>query len=157
MTKIRTKKWTGSRTKPLLDFLAGLHPDGLSVSTLAQELQMSIPAISYMFRTDNMHLSRAEYIARVYGYSLHLEYRYTGVYPPYTEYHPSQHGNLAGIEEYCQRMNRSLYFVANSVGLHRDSLVKALAKGDILLSTLYTITDGLGLQVTWSFIPIPAC
>lgn len=158
--KTRTKKWIGPRTKPLLVFLSGLHPEGLSLSTLSQELKMSIPAVSYMFRTDNMHLSRAEYIARIYGYSLHLEYRYSGVYPPYTEYHPSTStmSNLSGIDEYCKRMNRSLHFVANSVGLHRDSLAKALAKGDILLSTLYTITDGLGLEVKWSFIPIiPAC
>lgn len=154
MKKARRKKWPCGRTKQLVEFLQSLHPSGLTVSDLARDLRMAKPTVSRMLCSDNMHLSRAEYIAHIYGYELRLAYVYKGTYPVDTTYYPRIANNLYGIDEYCQRMNRTYHYIADTVGIHQNSIVTALKTGDIMLSTLYTITNGLGMEITWTFLPI---
>lgn len=154
MKKARAKKsWPCGRTGPLVEFLLGIYPEGIPLADLASKLGVSVSVISNAFRVDNMHLSRAEAIAKAYGYELRLIYRYRGQYPSDSVYTPSRNvGNLSGLEEYCQRMKRTYHFIATNAGFNGRALASAISKGDIMLDRLDTISTCLGLSIDWNFI-----
>lgn len=133
------------------DFLVRMHPEGFSVKTIAAELGMSPQSLSAYFRNDNMHLAKAETIAAAYGYRLQLDYCYKGEYPEgdTAVNIPSSCGNLAGLEEHRQRMGWTVNRLATECGCKRDTLAKALQKGDIMLDMLQEIAMGLNLEINW--------
>ena len=150
--KARNKNWPARNTGPLVHFLEELYPEGICLSVLADRLGCTKQCLSAAFRLDNMHLSRAEGIARALGYSLHLEYEYVGEYPVGSRYVPSgTAGNLYGLEEYCQRLQRTANFVAASAGCRAESVKAAITKGDIMLDTLSKISEEIDLRITWTF------
>ena len=151
--KARRKRWPGIHTGPLVRLLEKEYPDGIILADLAERTGISAQSLSAAFMSDNMHLSKAEAIAKALGYTLVLTYSYNGVYPDDSQYVPSgTAGNLYGIEEYGQRMNRTLHFVAASARCKRDTLAKAIKEGDIMVATLDRITRELGLEVKWTFM-----
>lgn len=86
---------------------------------------MSANSLSSMFMKDNARLSKVENIARKYGYELHLKYEYSisnNIEESLVLYDYPNSGNLYGIVEYCNKMNRTLNAVANTVGCKRDTI-----------------------------------
>lgn len=163
MTKMKpgrcfSKKWPCQTLRPVSQFLNRMHPEGIHVRTVANKLGMSPQSFSAYFQNDNMHLSKAEAIAAAYGCRLVLEYRYEGEYPDAggkAEIHvPEEVGNLAGIEEYRQRMGLSIKGLADRCGCNRATITNALRRGDIMLDMLAEITNGLNLNVDWHWTPI---
>ena len=152
--KARAKKtWPCVHTGPLVEFLLGIYPEGIPLADLSSKLGVSVSVISNSFRVDNMHLSRAEAIAKVYGYDLRLIYRYRGQYPSDSVYTPSRNvGTIYGIEEYCQRLKRTYHFIATNAGFNGRALASAINKGDIMLDRLNRISTCLGLSIDWVFI-----
>lgn len=151
--KCKTKRWPCATLRPLVEFLENMHPEGINEETLASEIGMSAKSISSMFMRDNTHLSRAEDIARCYGFELRLKYlpERPYVYDNHGLYDFQNAGNLYGIVEYCNRMNRTINALAGKAGCKRDTIKHALETGDIMLDILYRILFGVGLKVEWCF------
>lgn len=152
-SKARRKRWPKIHLMPLVRLLEKEYPDGIILSDLAERTGISAPNLSAAFMSDNMHLSKAEAIAKALGYTLVLTYSYNGVYPDDSQYEPSATaGNLYGIEEYGQRMNRSLHSLSIIAGCKRDTLDRAIKDGDMMVATLDRVAEGLGLSVSWEFM-----
>ena len=152
MNNFRAKKWPRKNLGPLIELLIQEFPDGLALSAVEEKTGISQKGLSSTFCKDDTHLSKVEAIARALGYKLHLRYQYQGNYPPDSTFTPSSKaGNLYGLEEYCQRLNRSVNYVATVCGVKRDTIASALSKGDIMVATLNRITAKIGLSIEWSF------
>ena len=154
-TKIipRTKRWPGNNLGHLIDLIYRLYPGGVTLSELSKRTGMSVRNLSAILCKDNTHLSTVEGIARSLGYVLHIDYYYAGEYPSDSTFNPSQcSGNLYGLEEYCQRLNRSVNYVAGVCGVKRDVVASALAKGDIMVETLIMIAAAIGLTLSWKYV-----
>ncbi len=152
MSKSRTKKWPKKNLGHLVDLLEQVYPEGVTLSELAARTGNSVASLSAMFCRDNMHLSAVEGIARSLGYELAIGYKYMGQYPSDSTFTPSgRSGNLSGLEEYCQRLNRSLNYVAGICGIKRDVISSALVKGDIMVGTLNMIAAKIGLTLFWHY------
>ena len=152
MMKARQKYWPAMNTGPLVRLLKEVFPDGILLATLSERTGYSPQSLSATFRVDNMHLSKAESIAHSLGYTLRLEYKYEGTYPKDSVYIPSgKAGNLYGLEEFMQRMNRSVNFIAASAGYRGEALKAALEKGDMMIATLNKIACSIGLHISWLF------
>ena len=150
--KARTKQWPARNTAPLIRFLEGEFPDCICLPELAAKTGYSVQSLSSMFRRDNMHLHMAECISRSLGYTLRLIYEYDGTYPGGNQYVPSgTAGNLYGLEEYCQRMNRTINFLASCADSRGETVKAALQKGDMMVSALNRIANGVGLRIIWHF------
>ena len=137
----------------ILAFLHSLHPEGLAPGVIAQETGLSSHSLSAAFIKDNMHLSRAEYIAKCYGYKLFLVFPkrklVNGMAPPPRKREFPNAGNLSGLVDYILDSNYSVAYVAGRVGCGRGLLERAFASGDIMISSLKQITEGLGIEVQW--------
>lgn len=153
----KKKKWPRKNLGELLNFLEEQHPEGLSLYALAERMKMERGGVSNMFRKDDMKLSKAEEIARRYGYELRLFFpirRYDDGYipqPPKIQYNNA--GNLSGLVKYIQDSEYSVSFVAEKTGVAPIVLHHAFKTGNIKISTLNALLDHLGLCVIWKFIP----
>ena len=151
------KGWPRHNLARLTEFLDSQHPDGYTLRDLEQRMGMKQQNISQSFRRDDMKLSKAERIARTYGYRLLLffpewERPYPDSLPPKKEY-PNA-GNLSGLVKYMRDRNITISHMAQRIGHAPNVLSNAFTKGDILLSTLREITDNLKIEVIWSFEPL---
>lgn len=155
-TNIKKKRWPRKNLGELLNFLEERHPDGLSLQALAEKMKMERGGVSNMFRKDDARLSKAEEIARLYGYELKLFFpvrRYDdGYVPQKPKLRFDNAGNLSGLVKYIQDSEYSLPFVAERIGISPNVLHRAFRKGDIKISTLNAIIDEFGLCAIWKFI-----
>lgn len=131
-----------------------IHPEGINLDVVADELGTTSKKLSHMFLMDNMYLSKAESIAMAYGYKVILKYSYDYAFPdgcvhlydyPYA-------GNLYGIVDFCNNTNRTINYIACYSNCKRDTIANALSKGDISLKTLYQIVFSIGVKIEWEFI-----
>lgn len=153
--KTYKKHWPRKNLGNLLNFLERIYPDGLSIYTLAKDFEMSPQAVSNLFLRDDMKLSKAEEIARLYGHTLHLYYpkrSFNADYQPRfkTKDYPNA-GNLSGLIKYINDSEYSLAFVAERISLYPGILNRAFENGDILLSVLNNTADALGIHIFWDF------
>ena len=150
------KRWPAKNLGELLNFLEDLHPDGLSLKELSEELGITVQAISNIFIRDDLKLSKAEDIVRSYGYELRLFFPVktypVGIEPPQNERSFENAGNIAGLAKYIYDSNWTINSVSRSMDIYPTVLTNAFTKGDILLSSLYKITDSLGICFFWKFI-----
>lgn len=155
--KVYKKKWPRKNLGHMLNFLEEQYPQGISIYTMSKKFKMTPQAVSNMFVHDDMKLSKAEWIARQFGYELRL------FFPKKTysfEYEPKEPkrtfpnaGNLAGLVQYIYDSNVSPSHVAERINLYSGALNRAFERGDILLSVLNAITDALGIFTFWEFKP----
>lgn len=155
IARVKRKKWPRKTLGELVNFIEQFYPDGLSLTGIAADLDVTPQAVSNMFRRDDMKLSRAEEIIRSYGYELKLYYPVRvfndGYIPmPPTRLYPNA-GNLTGLVKYIQDSEYSMAFVAERNNISTSTLTMAFTKGDILLSTLYEVIDSLGLWMKWEY------
>lgn len=151
------KSWPGKTLGELLNFLNERHPEGIYIKEVAARLGTTCQNISWMFSKDDMKLSKAEEIANRYGYTLRLyfplrTYMNGITVPPARRVFPNA-GNLSGLVQYIYDSNYSINFVALQMNCSPSLLARAFNTGDVLLSTMYRITDQLGINVIWSFEP----
>ena len=148
------KHWPRQNLAELLRFLDRMHPEGLSLKTVSEKIRHTQQYVSQTFMKDDMKLSKAEMIARCYGYSLRLMYPKKD--PLLID--RSQHyrtfpnsGNLHGLVEYLNDSNISINHMSQRIGKANSVITEAFNKGDIMLSTLYEIIRNLGIEVYWYF------
>lgn len=152
---VHVKKWPRKNLGELVNFLESQSPDGLSLQILADKLGVTRGSISNIFCHDNMKLSKAEEIARIFGYELRLffpERKHLDGYipaPPKKTY-PNA-GNLSGFVKYVQDSEYSLTFVAEHNGYGTNVIKRAFESGDISIATLNSIMDNMGLCMIWKF------
>lgn len=150
------KHWPRKNLGDLVNFLEERHPDGLSLAALSQEFGVTKGSISNMFNKDDIKLSKAESIARHYGYRLTLFFplkRYPEDYMPpvrIKEEFPNA-GNLTGMYIYIRDSGMRLIDAARRCDLTKKVLADALTKGDIQISVLNKFLDGFGICVIWKF------
>ena len=153
--KTYKKKWPGKNLGHLIHFLEDRYPQGLSIYTMSKDFQITPQAVSNLFVNDDMKLSKAEWIARLYGYELRLFYpkrTYSFEHEPIKPKRSFPNaGNLAGLVQYIFDSNVSPSHVAQKINLYSGALNRAFEKGDIMLSTLNATTDALGIHVFWQF------
>ena len=152
---IYKKCWPRKNLGEVVLFLESIHPEGLSINVIGKEIGMTPGAVSNMFMKDNMRLSKAEEIARKYGYTLTLLFP-TKTYPEGIE--APKHGrtferagNLAGLAMYIYDSRKTVNSVANEMGIWPTMLVNAMKTGDIFLDKLYKVTDHLRIGVQWIY------
>lgn len=156
---IHVKKWPRKNLGELIDFLEKVNPEGISLHTLAEKFSVTRASISNMFNKDEMKLSKAEEIARLYGHSLTLFFpqrvHKDGFVPPPPKREFPNAGNLTGLVKYIQDSDYSIAWVAEVNGFSPNVLTRAFENGDISIRTLKRINDNLGLCVIWKFEPLP--
>ena len=150
------KRWPRKNLGDLVSFLEEINPQGINVTSLANRLGGSAGNISNMFCRDDMKLSKAEQIARAYGYKLLLYFPKrdpddTFGVAPFKLNYPNA-GNLTGLVEYIRDSGYSITFFSEQSGIGRNILQRAFTNGDISLATLNHILDTMGLCVIWKFI-----
>ena len=150
-------KWPRKNLGEIINFLEQIYPEGISIDVLSKKLGVTKGSVSNMFVHDNMKLSKAEEISRIYGFSLSLFFpkrHYGDDYePPKTRYDFPNAGNLTGLVRYFQDSGYSLSLVAEKNHISPNVLTRAFRSGDINLKTLNNILDELGLCVIWKFTP----
>ena len=150
------KHWPRKNLGDLVNFLEEQYPEGLSLAALAEEFQVTKGSISNMFNKDDMKLSKAEAIARHYGYELKLFFplkRYPEEYMPpvrIKETFPNA-GNLMGMYIYIRDCGMRLVDAARRCDLTKKVLQEALTKGDIQISVLNKFLDGFEICAIWKF------
>lgn len=153
--KTKKKKWPRKTLGELLNFLEQFYPEGLSLEDLARDLGTTRGGVSNMFRHDDMKLSKAEEIANIYGYTLHLYFPIRQYNDGYIPQPPKRHypnaGNLTGFVKYIQDSEYSLTFIAEKNQMSVTTLTRAFTTGNIQLSTLYNLTDWMGICFIWKF------
>lgn len=151
------KHWPRKNLGDLVNFLEERYPDGLSLAILSEELGVTKGSISNMFIKDDIKLSKAEAIARHYGYELKLFFpmkRYPEDYMPpvrIKEEYPNA-GNLRGMYNYIRDSGMRLIDAARRCELTKKILADALSKGDIQISVLNKFLDGFEICVIWKFV-----
>ena len=155
--KTNKKHWPRKNLGNLVNFLEERYPEGLSLTTLSEEFGVTKGSISNMFNKDDIKLSKAEAIARHYGYELKLFFptkRYPEDYMPpvrIKEEYPNA-GNLQGMYNYIRDSGMRLIDAARRCDLTKKILADALCKGDIQISVLNKFLDGFEICVIWKFI-----
>lgn len=154
-TRIYTKKWPRKNLGELVNFLELQHPEGLSLRSLADDLDVTAQTVSRTFIRDDMKLSRAEEIAKAYGYELKLfytekEFLFEPINPVKRKNFPNA-GNLAGLIKYIYDCNYSVAYVCTLANMNYNILMAALTNGDIFVSRLYEIVNALKIEVLWIF------
>lgn len=155
--EIYNKSWPKKNLGELVNFLERIHPEGLSLKILSDEIGITPQGLSSLFSRDNAKLSRVEQIVGRYGYELKLffpvrTFPVEGIeIPPPKRTFPNA-GNLAGLVRYINDSNYSIKYVANLIPRYPSLLTRAFETGDILISNLYQILDALGICVLWKFI-----
>ena len=149
------KSWPRKNLGELLNFLDRIHPEGLSLGVISSEIGMTVAGVSNLFMMDDMKLSKAEGIAKAYGYELHLffpvrNYSAFAIQPSYTRTFETA-GNLEGLARYIYDSNWTINSVAHGMRKSPTMLSNAIRTGDILLSNLYKVTDSLGIYFFWKF------
>ena len=149
------KKWPRKTLSEVLNFLEMVHPEGLNIRILAQELGMTPGSVSNLFRRDNMKLSKVEKIAEAYGYQVRLLFPTKtypeGITPPKHGKTFKNAGKLTGLAMYIYDSNRNIHFVSREMKMYSTMLNNAFSSGDILLTNLYKVTDHLGIVFLWRF------
>ena len=153
-----TKTWPRKNLGELLNFLERMHPEGLSLKALSEKIGITPGAVSNLFIHDDMKLSRAEEIARRYGYELHLYFpvrTFNGIVrPPEHGMTFEGAGNLRGLMMYIYDSNWSVNYVARNMGIWPAMLFRAMKTGDILISNLYKVADSMDIVFHWEWEPI---
>lgn len=148
-------KWPRKNLGELVNFLEEQHPEGLSLSALCTSLGVKKGTVSNMFRHDDMHLSRAESIARAYGYTLRLYFPVRKLEDGYLPCPPrvtyDNAGNLAGLVKYIQDSEYGVPFIAERMKVNANTIRRAFRRGDIMMSTLNLMLDTLGICMIWKF------
>lgn len=148
-------KWPRKNLGELANFLEEMHPEGLSLSAVAKKLGVQQGAVSNFFRHDDMHLSRIEEIAGIYGYSLHLYFPVRKLEEGYEPRKPrttfENAGALEGLVKYIQDSEYSIPFIAEQMKISPNTIRNAFRKGDIMVSTLNQMLDALGICMIWKF------
>ena len=149
------KHWPRKTLGELLNFLEDLHPEGLTLKGLSDELGMNVGAISNIFNRDDLKLSKAEEIVRTYGYELRLFFPVktypVGIERPQYSRTFENAGNLTGLARFIYDSNWTIHSVSKSIGVYTTTLTNAFESGDIQLSRLYQITDLLGICFFWKY------
>ena len=152
----KKKKWPRQNLGELVSFLEMQYPEGLTIEAIAQRLGVTPQGVSNLFRKDDMKLSRAEEIAKIYGYKLVIYYPvrvYNDGYVPCTPIHSYPNAkNLSGLVKYIQDSEYYVSFVAEKSGMNPITLLNAFKKGDIQLSRLNAVLDTLGIWAKWTFV-----
>lgn len=151
------KKWPAKNLGEVMGFLENIFPDGVSGKTLAADLGQTPQSISGLFCKDDMHLSKAEEIARIYGYELKIFYpirkQYDWFTPPPPKNTFPNAGNLEGLVQYVNDAGWSIRFASQRMNKDPNIVWRAFNNGDIKISTLKQMLDALGICAIWKFIP----
>ena len=150
-----TKHWPRQNLGEFLNFLDRIYPEGYSLQDLSEVTGMTVANLSQMFIRDDAKLSKMEYLASRFGYTLTL------FYPQKTRFLSDFHsgnareypnaGNLAGLAKYIQDSNISINHMSVRVGRAFCLISNAFKKGDIKLSALYEILKNLNINVIWNY------
>lgn len=155
IARIKRKTWPRKNLGEVCNFLDKVYPGGYSLQDLARDFDTSPQAVSNWFRRDDMTLAHAEEIGRIYGYGLTLYFPTRNFNDGYIPGEPTRKfnnaGNLTGLIKYIQDSEWSIAFVAEQTGVANQTLTRAFEKGNIRLSTLNKIVDGLGLVIQWEY------
>lgn len=151
------KKWPRKNLGQLVNFLERTESEGLSLEVLAKRLGVTKGSISNVFCHDDMKLSRAEEIAKLYGHRLSIYYPVQyygfedGLVPCEKKKAFPNAGNLTGLINYIQQSDFNIAYTAKLAGLSPNILYRAFNCGDIMISTLNRCTDALGITSIWEF------
>ena len=152
---ILKKTWPRKNLGEIVNFLEKIHPEGLSLATLSQEMGITKQEISRKFVKDDMKLSKAEEIARVYGCALNLYFtereRLCDIYKPVKKMDFPNAGNLSGLIKFIYDSNYSVSYACRLADMNYNILLKALKCGDIQISYLYKLSNALGIEILWLF------
>lgn len=155
---VKKKKWPRKNLGELIAFLEERNPGGVALENVAQLLGTTPQAISNIFRRDDIKLSKAEQIARAYGYELRLFYPVRtfndGYVPTKPVYSYPNAGNLSGLIKYIHDSEYCFTFIAERMGMHPTTISKVFKTGDINISKLNMLLDALNIYVHWNFIKI---
>ena len=149
------KQWPAKNLGPLINFLEQRYPEGLSLMRLSQDLGVTVGALSNMFNRDNIKLSKAEEIARCYGYKLTLFFPVRTFYgddkpkPFIREFENT--GNLYGMYKYIRDSGYSIEFIAEKMDVSHGVIKHALEKGDIQITMLNRFLNTCGICCIWKF------
>lgn len=155
--EIYNKNWPRKNLGELVRFLEKMHPEGLALKTLSEEIGITQQALSSLFSKDDAKLSRIEQIVRCYGHELKLffplrTFPVEGIeIPPPKKTFPNA-GNLSGLIRYINDSNYSIKYVAGLIPRYPSLLTRAFETGDILMSNLYQVLDALDICVIWKFV-----
>ena len=155
MGKYYKKAWPRKILNELITFIEEQHDYEPSLEDISQKTGLSVSNISAQFMKDDMKLSRAEEIARSYGYELKLFFPLKE-YPFEWANHISRRefpdaGNLSGLVKYLYDSNISITYMSKRINKHVTLLMNAFKKGDIFLSSLHQVTTNLNINVIWIF------
>ena len=149
------KHWPKKNLGELVNFLEARYGGAISLNELAGDLGNTVGSWSNLFNRDDMKLTKAEAIARHYGYSLTLMFPErifeSGYHPPVRVRPCTTAGNLTGMYLWIRDSGMTLKQVADRMGITPNVITKAFKTGDILISTLYLFTDTFGITVLWEF------
>jgi len=150
------KNWPRKNLSEVINFIERVGgEDGSSLASIAEHLGTTKGSVSNVFCHDDMKLSKAEYIARCYGYRLKLLfplYRQDDDYvPPEPKLSFPNAGNLAGLIKNINDRSFTVSFLASRIGISPNVLYRAFRSGDIALSVLNRCTDYLDIRSTWDF------
>lgn len=153
---IYKKSWPRKNLGELVNFLEKMHPEGLALKALSDKIGITQQGLSSLFSRDDTKLSRAEKIAKCYGYTLKLYFPIRTfpiegitVPPPKKIYRNA--GNLSGLVRYINDSNYNIGYVANLIKAYPSLLNHAFESGDIQISKLYQILDALNICAIWKF------
>ncbi len=149
------KNWPRKNLGELANFLDRQYPQGIVLKDMAARTATTVQNLSQMFVRDDMKLSRAEGIVRAYGCRLMLYFpekaRLGLDYSPKVLRPFPNAGNLAGLARYIADSNISINHMSQRIGRANSVLTTAFTRGDIFISTMYSILANLGIDVIWSF------
>lgn len=153
--KVYEKTWPRKNLSEIINFLETIYPEGVVGKTLAADLGVTPQSISGLFSNDDMKLSKAESIARSYGYELKLFFplhqRLEWFTPPPPRHNFPNAGNLSGLVQYVNDSGYSVSYTASKIGKDPNMLFRAFHKGDIKISILNRLLDALGICAIWKF------
>lgn len=157
MGKSYKKIWPNDNLKEVVTFLTERHCGNPSLASVADRLGMNAKGVSRMLCKDDMKLSKAEEIARKYGYRLILHFPPclypTGEERPVRDCPYTCAGNLSGLVRYVFQRCLNIETAVSVTGCSRGILIRAFQKGDIMIGTMLRITEALNITVFWEWIP----
>ena len=145
------KRWKGKVLGELLNFLREQHTDGVSIRAVANVLGTTPQCVSAMFVKDDTKLSKVEWIVNKYGYRLSLSYPASDRSDAPVPKQYRTDNNLGGLIKYVFNEGWKISNLSVLTHLNLEVLNRAFSTGDIKMSTLFNITDSLGIDIIWAF------
>lgn len=154
MARPHKNHWPRRNLSEIIRFLENVTEGKMTLKSLSEKMGTTEQNISNMFLRDDMRLSRAMKIAKLYGYRLTIlfpKWKDYGI-PPLTkkQEYPNA-GQLQGLIDYTYNANWTKHKLSQFTKLSYDCINQAFATGDIKLSYLYRIMAELNIDAKWVF------